>query len=474
MAAKLLMVLGTSSSAGKTTISTALCRILKDLGLSVAPFKAANMSLNSISLPDGSEIARAQWLQAMACGIDATRDMNPILLKPEGGGKSQLIVRGTAIGVKSFSEYGEFMASSGKSIVSESLSSLIEGHDAVVIEGAGSPAEINMMDTDLANTYIMKEFNPFSILVGDIEKGGVFASLYGTLSLMPFPEKVGGLVINRMRGNRDILQPGIRKLEDRTGKKVLGVMPYLDGLLLPGEDSLDYEISKTPGSEIAVIRYPHAENYSDLDSLFFSGLGTRLVNHRNQEEMEKARLIILPGSKRADLDLEYLRSSGMDFRIRQLASGGVAVLGICGGYQMLGKEIDFGAGKPTVQGIGLLDSSTVYGNVKKTGQVEYCGTGSPFPEDVTGVGYEIHYGSVNSREPPLFKVGSRGEGSASETSRVFGTNIHGILENPKILSLLLGRKIALDYNQVLEANIDRLSEEFRKNVDLSPVMEFIR
>ncbi|MFG1519938.1 MAG: cobyric acid synthase [Thermoplasmataceae archaeon] len=470
---RMLMVLGTSSSAGKTLITTALCRIFSESGYSVSPFKAMNMSLNSISIADGSEIARAQWLQSRAAKQNPLKEMNPILLKPEGNGHSQVILLGRSRGVMSIQEYQGYLKRNGRKAVDKSISLLGDRFDIIIAEGAGSPAEINLMDHDIANTYILSRYAQRSILVGDIDRGGVFASLYGTVMLMKGSEKVSGFIINKMRGESGMLKVGLERISELTSKPVLGVMPYIDNLNLPGEDSLDYSSEKILGNSIAVIKYPYMENFSDLDPVFAYGGGIRFVSGNDRDALDLAKLIILPGSKNVKEDLRYIRSSGLADSIISAASGGTKILGICGGYQMMGREIRFPDGT-SERGLGMFDSLTVYNREKTVRKTEYRGSGTPLGNDVGGTGYEIHYGSAQTKDHPMFSTENGPEGSVSSSLNAYGTNIHGILENTAIYRFFTGRTPDRSYGEILEDNISLLADIFAKNINVEQIISWFR
>ncbi len=466
---KIIQVLGTSSGAGKSTIAMALCRIISDMGIKVSPFKAVNMSLNSVAIADGSEIARAQYVQAYAARTEPLNLMNPILLKPEGGISSQVIVLGKSRGKMEIPEYYEFIKNEGSGIIKDSLKKLAEDNDAVIAEGAGSPAEINILDRDYANTYVSKIFKTPALLVSDIERGGAFASLYGTLKLMPDSDLVRWIMINRMRGDKGLLADGIKKIESITGKKLVGIIPYYDGYI-PGEDSLDYLKDQYPNEDVAVIKYPFMENYSDVDILNMSGNGFINITERNKEKILDAKLIILPGSKNVAEDLKYLRRNRMDDLIAEAHRRGSRILGICGGYQMLGHFIN--DNKETLRGLGLLDVDTEYSSNKTVRRVEYSLDNSHIKSRKYS-GYEIHYGTVINRgEEPLNITGSGKEGSISKDGSIIGTNVHGILENADLSRYLTGKAIR-PMDRYLEDNIAKFSRIFKENTDLSEIIEYI-
>ncbi len=478
---KIIQVLGTSSSSGKTSIALSLCRHLSDIGFHVAPFKSVNMSLNSIAIDKGREISRSVWLQAMAARSDPEYQMNPVLLKPEGEGKSQVIVDGMSRGVMTIDEYHRFMMNELPGIIKRDLDHLIENYDVVIAEGAGSTAEINLQDWDYANIKISSLYDTPAILVSDIERGGSFASIYGTLKLMLRSDLVRWIIINKMRGDASLLLGGIEKIEELTGKKFIGVVPFLDGIILPGEDSLDYHFRGEHHSRVAVIRYPHMENYSDVDPLRFAGIPFTFVDERNSFSIENADIIILPGSKNVPADLDYLRRSGLDEKIIASAHKGKRILGICGGYQILGRDITlFGKGREqTLKGLSLLKISTTYEDKKTVGRL----IGSFMPAS-TGIsspvsGYEIHYGKIreNAELPLILLNGEDGEvseGAVSSNRRIIGTNLHGILENRDFLEWFLNvsRESGWFY-RVIEENIKKVTEHFIGHLETEEILTYL-
>ncbi|MCX9073618.1 MAG: cobyric acid synthase, partial [Candidatus Methanoperedens sp.] len=401
---KNLMVIGTSSHAGKSMLVTALCRSISRK-YSVAPFKAQNMSLNSWITKEGREIGIAQAIQAKAARIEPTSDMNPVLLKPKGDHLSQVIILGKPYADKKAGDYYDSI---------DGLMSIVEGayrrlskiYEVIVIEGAGGAAEINLYDRDIVNIGIARAVKPDILLVGDIERGGVFASIYGTLQLLPgdIKDLVFGLIINKFRGDIKLLEPGIKQLEELTGLPVLGVIPYMD-IKIPSEDSVSIKdkVRNRHPVRIAVIRLRHISNFTDFEPL---------EKYADLEYIEagddpgEPDAIILPGTKNTIDDLKELRMKGMDVKIITEAKKGTPVIGICGGYQMLGTEIvDSGiegtGGEVSLRGLGLLDVSTRFCEYKKrTEQVEKIITGDG---EILGLikgervrGYEIHMGETRS------------------------------------------------------------------------------
>ncbi|MEM0156468.1 MAG: cobyric acid synthase [Thermoplasmataceae archaeon] len=465
---RILQVVGTSSSSGKSTVAMALCRYFSDLGYKVSPFKSVNMSLNSISIEGGFEISRSQWLQARAARAEPEKEMNPILLKPEGGGRSQVIVLGKSMGTMDQESYARFLSSDGKCIVKRSLEYLAGKFDIVIAEGAGSPAEINIFDRDLANMFVSEIHETPALLVADIEKGGVFASIYGTVKLMQRPDLLKWIVINKMRGASELLKSGIEDIERMTGKKIIGVIPFTP-FRLPGEDSLDYDGSGSSGGRICVIRYPQMENYSDVDPLITSGVGFSYITSPDQYRSAGCRALLLPGSKNVQSDLDFLFRTGLADTIRQHAQDKKNILGICGGFQMLGNHIEDPAGiqisGKSLMGLGLLDTDTVYEREKTVRTVLY-GPYDSSKDEIMRKGYEIHYGTVTSGSRPLLRTDHGPEGAVSESGNVMGTNVHGVLEHNYILSLLSGLSIKMNYESEMEKNIDLFTKAFIESVDL--------
>ncbi len=438
---KNLMVIGTASHVGKSTLVTALCRILSKR-YSVAPFKAQNMSLNSWITRDGREIGIAQAVQAKAAGIEPTAYMNPVLLKPKSNHVSQVIILGKPYADR---EAGEYYDSTDKVmlVVEEAYRRLASEHEVIVIEGAGGAAEINLYHRDIVNIGVARLIKPCMILVGDIERGGVFASIYGTLQLLPPDIKplVCGIIINKFRGDIKLLEPGIRQLEDLTGLPVVGVIPYTD-IRIPSEDSVSIK-DKTQNNNpvrIAVIRLPHISNFTDFEPL---EMHASVEYVELEEDLNEPDAIILPGTKNTMDDLKELKAKRMDKKIIAEAKKGTPVLGICGGYQMLGEEItDSGiegsGGACTIKGMGLLNVSTRFDKYEKqtrqtTKRVMGSGgiLGTIKGEKVTG--YEIHMGETESGNQAF-----EDDGCVSENGLVIGTYLHGIFENENIKDSFLG------------------------------------
>ncbi|WP_456329462.1 cobyric acid synthase CobQ [Archaeoglobus sp.] len=461
-----LMVGGTTSSAGKSLIVAALCRILARRGYDVAPFKAQNMSLNSYVTRNGKEVAIAQAYQAFAAGIEPDERMNPILLKPKGNFTSQLVVMGEAAGDVDSRNYYEEVERL-KKVVEEAYTSLAEEYDVVVIEGAGGMAEINLYERDLANIHIARFAKPDIIIVGDIDRGGVFASLFGTYSLLPEDVKrmVKGFIINRLRGREDILQSGITQLERLTGIPVLGVLPFLD-YNFPSEDSLNIDEWGKEGP-VGIVRLPRVSNFTDFE--FIRGY-TRFLDLNSK--LDGCEVVIIPGTKDTIADLMGLKRSRLGEEIVRKA-GEIPVIGICGGYQIMGKElIDYGVehGKVRVKGLGLLDAVTRFENYRKrTVQVVKRVRGNAVILDkIAGQevwGYEIHKG-VTEASRPLFED----EGCVSEDGMCWGTYLHGLFWNANVVDALgkfLGVKIKRegDWAEVIAGEVE-------KRLKLRAVLDF--
>ena len=506
--AKALMIQGTGSGAGKSLIVAALCRIFRDHGINVAPFKSQNMALNSYITIEGGEIGRAQALQARAARLESMNDMNPILLKVSGESGSQVIIHGKVHSTMKAREYYAFRDEAWKSVTA-SYKRLSQKHDLIVIEGAGSPAEINLMDVDIVNMTMAKHAKAPVFLVGDIDKGGVFASLYGTVKLLGRDSRyIKGFVINKFRGDRAILDPGLDMIRDLTGKRVVGVLPYIHEIGLPEEDGMAL-IKKTEGRskksegatiKIVVVRLKYISNFTDFDPLEFEP-DVELVYSSNPAEIENADLVIIPGSKNTVKDLLYLKETGIAESIMRAHAKGIRIMGMCGGYQMLGARISDPLGVEShwkeVKGLGLLNIETTFGTIKTTCRVEAVRI-SDFGFRIADwnineilKGYEIHMGT-STGEIGLFKVRRLAADSAirnpqseivldgSINKNCWGTYIHGIFENDgfrrDILNDLRARRglsqvrHTYSYHDMQEKAIDAVADVVRANVD----MDFIQ
>ena len=447
------MVQGTASDVGKSVIATALCRVLADEGFRVAPFKGQNMSLNAAVTPDGREIGRAQAAQADAAGVRARVEMNPILLKPEADSRSQVVVLGRSTGSRSARDYWRDRAALWPT-VRGALRTLRSEYDVVVIEGAGSPAEMNLRRNDLANMRVAAAAQAAVLLVGDIERGGIFAQLLGTLALLPATDRlrVRGLIVNKFRGDPALFADGVRYLRRAARLPVLGVLPHDRQLAVPEEDSVALDRSEGPVAgaalDIAVIRYPHISNFDDFGPLAAAGAGVRYV--REPASLGVPDLVVLPGSKTTIADLEWMRETGIAARLRALVDAGIPILGICGGFQMLGvtlRDPDAVEGLTrTVRGLGLLPVSTTFRAAKRTMLVRGRLANGGMLVPATGLelrGYELHVGDSRSSGAAPFATlvrpdGRRiADGAVSADGRVLGTYVHGLFENETFRAALL-------------------------------------
>ena len=430
------MIQGTTSSAGKSTVVTGLCRLLRRNGYRVAPFKPQNMALNSAVTGDGGEIGRSQAVQAMACGIPCHSDMNPVLLKPNSDLGAQVIVQGQAIGNFTAGEYQGYKEKVMPPVL-ESWERLLRQHDFLVVEGAGSPAEVNLRDRDVANMGFALETDCPVVLVADIDRGGVFAHLVGTLDCLDPGERdlVRGFLVNRFRGDRRLLEPGNDWLLGRTGKPVLGVLPWLGGLYLPSEDSVEEASAVDAGAPVLrvnVPRLPRMSNHTDFDPLrLHPSVDIRFVGFG--DGIPPADLVILPGSKNTVADLGWLRDNGWaDYLLRHLRYGG-KVMGICGGLQMLGTVIHDPSGVEgppgSSPGLGLLELETTLRPGKQLRNV----TGEMLPGGERIRGYEIHVGEtagLDRYEPLLVLDDGRRDGAWSGDRQILCTYLHGIFDAP--------------------------------------------
>jgi adenosylcobyric acid synthase len=469
-----LMVQGTTSDAGKSTVVAALCRLLKQQGVRVAPLKPQNMALNSAVTADGGEIGRAQALQAIAAGVAPTTDMNPVLLKPSSDTGAQVIIHGKVRAEMNARDYHQYKTIAMQAVL-ESHQRLCAQYDAVIVEGAGSPAEINLRDRDIANMGFAEAVDCPVLLVADIDRGGVFAHIVGTLSCLSESERARtiGFVINRFRGDIKLLEPGLDWLEAQTGKPVLAVLPYLHGLFLDAEDAVQPVQASTGAFRVVVPSLPRMSNHTDFDALrAHPDVDLRFV--RQGESIPAADLIILPGSKHTRADLAWLRAQGWPERIdRHLRYGG-KVIGVCGGFQMLGASVIDTLGVEGSAGespaLGLLDMVTEMGLEKRLqlvgGSCAFDNSGAP----VTG--YEIHMGTSTgpALELPAFIIDGRAEGARSADGQILGTYLHGLFDTPQACAALL-RWAGLDSNCTVdtaalrEASLDRLADASRPLLD---------
>jgi adenosylcobyric acid synthase len=501
VSAKTLMVQGTTSDAGKSTVVTGLCRVLKRRGFRVAPFKPQNMALNSAVTVDGGEIGRAQALQAQAAGVEPTTDMNPILLKPNTDMGAQVIVHGRAVGNMPAAEYHKYKSVARQAVL-ESHARLAARYEVIVTEGAGSPAEINLREGDIANMGFAEAVDCPVILCADIERGGVFAHLVGTVALLSASEqaRIAGFVINRFRGDVSLLEPGLRWLERYTGKPVLGVLPYLHGLNLDAEDAISRERGSASDGALRVSEHtlrvivpvlPRISNHTDFDPLrHHPQVSLRYVGPG--EAPPPADLVILPGSKSVRSDLDWLRHYGWPEYLEQHLRYGGKVMGICGGLQMLGRVIEdpLGLEGPAGESAGLqwLDLETTLEAEKQlrntVGVLTFGGAalGAEASEGATVRGYEIHAGV--SRGPALARPTAvledeRPDGAISDDGKILGTYVHGIFETPEACTALLrwaglNEPETIDYREVRERAIERVADSVENHLDMQAILRLLK
>jgi adenosylcobyric acid synthase len=494
------MVQGTGSHVGKSLLVTGLCRIFSKQGYRVAPFKAQNMALNSFVTEDGGEMGRAQVVQAEAAGLKPTCDMNPVLIKPQTDIGAQVIIQGKVIGNFSAVEYHNFKKEALYA-VRDSYRRLKRSFDLIVIEGAGSPAEINLKKNDIVNMRMAKLADAPVIIVSDIDRGGVFASLVGTMALLTKAERklVQGFVINKFRGDLSLLTPGIRTLERKTGVKVLGVIPFFRDIYIPDEDSvsLEQKISAGDGNsfDVGVIKLPHISNFTDFDPLERQkGVSVNYIEAANQ--VTDQNVLIIPGSKNTIDDLAYLKEHGFEKEIVRFKKQGKTIVGICGGFQMLGKSIEdphsVESSRRTIPGLGLLDVDTQFSMKKATSQIEAeeISDGN-CPQELLR-GYEIHMGKTKrSTERKLFKIVKKSgkrclhyDGAVSADGKVWGTYIHGLFDNDGFRKRFVRKNAAKDHpvsfdSRALEfidfkdRQFDALAELVKKSLDMVYISKLI-
>ena len=476
------MVLGTTSDAGKTVVTTGLCRVLARRGVRVAPFKAQNMSNNSMVTADGAEIGRAQWIQAVAAQAEPEAAMNPVLLKPGSDRRSHVVVMGAPAGHLDASEYAGARAPLANAAY-EAFDDLTGRYDVVICEGAGSPAEVNLRARDYVNMGLARHARMPALLVGDIDRGGVFAAMHGTLALLDEPDQalIAGLVINKFRGDAGLLGPGLDVVERVTGRPVLGVLPWLPELWLDSEDSLAIRDRPAPAEpagarlRVAVVRFPRISNFTDIDALCLEP-GLEVTLAADPRSLATADVVVLPGTRATISDLAWLREQGIADAVRRHADRGGVVLGICGGFQMLGREIADPSGVEghsgaAVPGLGLLDAVTTFGPEKVLGTPVGMALGAPVS------GYEIHHGRVRVGSADDFPGGGR-------SGAVFGTMWHGCLEGDafrgawlKLVAGLAGRSGietgTVSFAAAREARIDAVADVLDAHLDLDAVLRLV-
>ncbi len=481
MNAATLMIQGTTSDAGKSTVVTAICRYLQRKSYYVVPFKPQNMALNSAVTVDGGEIGRAQAVQAQACMLEPHTDMNPVLLKPNTNTGAQVIIHGHAISNMEAQDYHHYKTTAMAAVL-ESHQRLSNQYQLVIVEGAGSPAEINLRDRDIANMGFAEAVDCPVILVADIDRGGVFAQIVGTLELLSSSEqtRIKGFIINRFRGDLSLLQSGLDWLEKKTGKPVLGVLPYLQDFHLEAEDAINtQQISEQAIFKVIVPVYPRISNHTDLDQLrLHPNIDLQFIPFGH--DIPAADLIILPGSKSVIDDLMSLIESGWQAAINTHLRYGGKVLGICGGYQMLGQFIHDPDGIEgdikTIAGLNLLDITTTLKPEKQLRNV----SGSLFLDNAQFTGYEIHAGVTegDSLNKPMCSIDGHHEGAISSDNLVMGSYVHGVFEQGDACTAIL--KWAglqhfepINYHALREADIDRLANMIETHIDTDYLLELL-
>ncbi len=490
---KAIMVQGTMSNAGKSLLAAGLCRVFHQDGYRVAPFKSQNMALNSYITKEGLEMGRAQAVQAEACGIPPSVRMNPVLLKPMSQAGSQVIVNGEVLGNISAADYYA-MKHTLVAQVRAAYQSLAAESEIIVIEGAGSPAEINLQQGDFVNMGMAKLAQAPVLLVGDIDRGGVFAQLYGTIALLPPDEQalVKALVINKFRGDAELLKPGLKMLADLTQKPVAGVLPFLP-VDIEDEDSLAERLNRRHSGavlEIVVIRLPHIANFTDFAALEATpGVGLRYV--RRLAELGEPDLIILPGSKSTIADLRWLRESGLEAAVKKQAAQGRVIFGICGGYQMLGQRIvdsEGAEGGGEIRGLGLLPAETEFADAKQrtnvTGQaLEVAGLLAPLSGQALE-GYEIHMGRTKLLPgAQSLAILSNGARDGCQQGNVYGSYLHGFFDTAACREAVLGalaqakgvslREAAFDLKAYKESQYDALAQGIRDHLNLELIYQIL-
>lgn len=483
-----LLVAGTHSDAGKSVVTTGICRWLARQGVSVAPFKAQNMALNSVVAHDGSEIGRAQAAQAAACGIETEAAMNPVLIKPSGHRHSQIVVMGkpyTDVDARSYQSLKDEL----KPIVADALNDLRSRFDVVVCEGAGSPAEINLRAADITNMGLATAHGLPVLVVGDIDRGGVMASLFGTLALLDATDQthIAGFLVNKFRGDASILAPGLTQLERMTGRPTLGVLPHVEDLWMDVEDSLALEAPRPEAPalqdslDVAVLRLRWMSNFTDVDALATEP-GVRVRFTRSAADLERADLVVIPGTKATVEDLARLREHGLDRVLAARAAQGHPILGICGGYQLLGGRIEdmVESRRGTVEGLGLLPVTTAFDPDKLLRRREGACDWLQTPV----AGYEIRHGRVTRHGgEPLLADARDGEPDGCRDGAVIGTSWHGALEHDAFRRALLvhvARLRGRDFRPgptpfagAREARLDVLGDLIEQHVDTDRLASLI-
>ncbi|MBN4926267.1 cobyric acid synthase [Hoyosella rhizosphaerae] len=489
-----VLIAGTTSDAGKSFITAGVCRVLARRGVSVAPFKAQNMSNNSFVTLDGGEIGRAQALQARACGVAPSIRFNPILLKPGSDRRSQLVIHGHAQGHLAAGDYLTHRAHL-RAVAAESLARLRTEFDVVVCEGAGSPAEINLRASDVANMGLAEAADLPVVVVGDIDRGGVLAHFFGTLAVLDPADqrRIAGFVVNKFRGDPALLRPGLDDISSRTGRPVLGTVPFLSGLWIDAEDSLASSVGRVVGVPrsprgtdwltVAAVRLPRVSNATDVEALACEpGVVVRWVD--DPGSISDADLVVVPGSKATVSDLAWMRDRGLADALVARARRGRPVLGICGGYQMLGHRIvdDVESGSGVVEGLGVFDLDIRFAADKVLAQSS--GTGAAVAPGVDVRGFEIHHGRVErTGDAPLLSTGEGSEGSVRGAT--FGTHWHGLLENDEFrrsfltsIATLAGRDgfvpdASTCFERERDAQLDLIADAIESHLDMDALERII-
>ncbi|WP_198314159.1 cobyric acid synthase [Alkalitalea saponilacus] len=481
-----IMFVGTGSDVGKSVLNAAFCRIFMQDGYSPAPFKAQNMALNSFVTPDGLEIGRAQAVQAEACGIPCSVEMNPVLLKPSGDMVSQVVLNGKPAGNKSASKY--FLETNRDALFAEVMKSyhrLAERYNPIVIEGAGSISEMNLWDKDITNMRVAEAADAATILVADIDRGGVFASVYGSIQLLPPNQRklIKGVLINKFRGDESLFHEGRRMLEEISGVPVLGVIPWFRDIFIEQEDSVVLDHLKNQPQKgkinIAVVRLKHMANFTDFDSLRHVP-EVNLYYAESEDALTAADIIILPGSKNTIADMEMLRHRGLESVLMRLHQNGKPIYGICGGFQMMGKIIQDPDGVEgnvsQTKGLGILPVETVFKGKKKT---EQCRFEFLNDDNVKGSGYEIHMGVTKVDGNPLCRLNNGENDGCFLNEKTWGTYIHGVFDNASVIREILRQvnpdiEINFSLRDLKEEGFNKLAGLVREKVDLERIYGFIR
>ncbi len=485
--AAVLMVQGTSSSVGKSLLVTGLCRLFADAGVRVAPFKAQNMSNNAAVTDTGGEIGRAQWVQARAARARPRVEMNPVLLKPESNHRSQVILMGHPLATLDYRDYRRRREETWP-VITAALDTLRAEHDLVIIEGAGSPAETNLRDRDVVNMAIALHAQAPVLLTGDIDRGGVFAHLYGTWALVAPEEQalIRGFILNKFRGDASLLTPAIEDLERLTGIPTAGIVPWFPRHEIPEEDSVALETRPSDnrtawaGVDVAVVRFPRIANFDDLDPLMAEP-DVRVRWVETADEWGDPDLVVLPGTKSTIADLDWLRAQQLDTRLRWSIDRGAAVVGLCGGLQMLGKTLadpeHIESDRETADGLGWLEADTVFSRGKRTTQSRaVISRGEGLLQGLRGVevtGYEIHAGQTQTTSPAVTLTDGTGVGTTDEGGWILGCYLHGLLHNFDLRRGVLtnvarkrGKRFRPAPPRDDDVALDRLAESLRASLDL--------